>query len=271
MHYCSNAIKYIPDLDDSSTPLFKTMAGEGAPEVVGADGEVTEDAVPGAKLSPETIEAAGNLDDVIRNLYEHFSGGESGHGIDYFKILVDVFKKVMVNDTNTHLHSFFQILPALTVNFVETNLQAKDLMYKNNRKKECYFSDDGFAIGVAYILAILDQGKQFDSLHWFETVTLKHRQDQEELQKRKDRSDAKAAAAQQRRGGGPKGKKGARSRAVEEEDEEDGGDLEEEVHTLQLTGKRLEQHKREFDLLFFSLSGARIFFKEADTDDSKKK
>ena len=39
-------------------------------------------------------------------------------------------------------------------------------------------------------------------------------------------------------------------------------DDEEEVHTLQLTAKRIELHRREFDLLNWSLNGARIFFKD---------
>ena len=38
---------------------------------------------------------------------------------------------------------------------LEQMLQAKDLMYKSHRNKESFFSDDGFAIGVAYILAII--------------------------------------------------------------------------------------------------------------------
>jgi len=33
-----------------------------------------------------------------------------------------------------------------------------------------------------------------------------------------------------------------------------------------MMAKRMQQHKREFDMLFFSLSGARIFFKEADVN-----
>merc|ERR1719231_943488 len=101
-------------------------------------------------------------------------------------------------------------------------------------------------MGVAYILAIMDQGREFDSLHWFETVTLKHEQDKLELQ-----------AKQQQRAKEVRGKKGARH------------DMDEDaVHTLQMTAKRMQQHKREFDLLFFSLSGARIFFKEAEADVS---
>lgn len=39
-------------------------------------------------------------------------------------------------------------------------------------------------------------------------------------------------------------------------------DDEEEIHTLQLTARRIEQQRREFDLLNWSVNGARIFFKE---------
>ena len=110
-------------------------------------------ATEGAKLSPDTVEAARNLDAVIGNLCKNFSDS-----VDYFKVLVDVFRNELTSkDKNSHLANFFVIIPALTVNFVEQILQAKDLMYKSHRKKESYFSDDGFAIGVAYILAILDQ------------------------------------------------------------------------------------------------------------------
>jgi hypothetical protein len=59
-----------------------------------------------------------------------------------------------------------------------------------------------------------------------------------------------------------KGKKGKET-MTEKQKEED------EIHTLQLTAKRIEQHKREFDLLFFSFSGARIFFKQADEHKDK--
>lgn len=66
-----------------------------------------------------------------------------------------VFSEVFVNSSNAHLRNFYAIIPALTISHVEAMLVAKDRMFKQG--KECYFTSDGFAIGLAYILKILDQ------------------------------------------------------------------------------------------------------------------
>lgn len=153
MNYCSNAIKFVPDLNQAhfsfeehtqqrivetdSTPINAAVFDES-------------DAKP---LSDETMVAAQQLDSVIATLAKNFSENNN-----YFQILVQVFQNVINSIEQKHLVNFYHIIPALTINFVETIVQAKDLMYKNTRRRESYFSDDGFAIGVAYILAMLDQG-----------------------------------------------------------------------------------------------------------------
>jgi hypothetical protein len=53
-----------------------------------------------------------------------------------------------------------------------------------------------------------------------------------------------------------------KSNADDEEDHEDY----EEVHTLQMSAKRLEAQRRETEQLFFSMSAAGIFFKRTDVD-----
>ncbi|RHY06900.1 hypothetical protein DYB36_008100 [Aphanomyces astaci] len=190
------------------------------------------------ELSNETAVAAKNVDAVVANLSRNFSENN-----DYFHVLVQVFQQVVASQK--HLGLFYQIVPALTINFIETSVQAKDLMYKNTRRRESYFTDDGFAIGIAYLLAILNQGQAFDSLHWFEEV------------ERKFDADEAAFIVKQ-------GERDARKHAMGDK-KETAADLiedEEEVHTLQLTAKRIELHRHEFDLLNWSLNGARIFFKD---------
>ena len=47
-------------------------------------------------------------------------------------------------------------------------LSAKEKLSKKN-KHGAAFTDDGFAIGVAYILKLLDLYAPFDALHWFQS------------------------------------------------------------------------------------------------------
>ena len=49
-------------------------------------------------------------------------------------------------------------------------------------------------------------------------------------------------------------------------DAQDDYDNYQEVHTLQLTTKKLESTKREYEQLFYSMNGAAIFFKRTDVD-----
>jgi WASH complex subunit 7 len=69
------------------------------------------------------------------------------------------------------------IIPALTLNFVEHMLKSKEAMTRKGKEKEGIFTDDGFALGVAYILKILRQNKHFKQLHWFEAIEFKYEHD----------------------------------------------------------------------------------------------
>ena len=68
------------------------------------------------------------------------------------------------------------LVPPLTINYVEYLINAKEKMSKKN-KQGAVFTDDGFAMGVAYILKLLDQYHEFDSLHWIQSVRTKLQKD----------------------------------------------------------------------------------------------
>lgn len=174
---------------------------------------------------------------------------------------------------------FYMIVPALCISWVDASLQAKDNLYKisnlnrggNVAAREMYFTDDGFAMGLAYCLAILKQTRKWESLHWVDTVRSKHKSDAKELHKarevreEKDRKKAEAKAKKNKKknsiigslfGGG---KKDDSDDEIDYEDEED-------AHLIQLSGKKLEAQRRESEQLFYSLSGAKIFFRKTDID-----
>jgi WASH complex subunit 7 len=80
--------------------------------------------------------------------------------------------------------------------------------------------------GIAYILKLLDQNKQFDSLHWFEEVQKKYSEERKAVQ---------AQMSKQKK---------------------------DEQTTSMLTVQRLKSYETEFALLRFSFNGARIFFND---------
>ncbi|KAM8861816.1 WASH complex subunit 4 [Synchiropus picturatus] len=206
LHCCSSAIRFVPDLED----------------IVNFEELVREEG-----LSEETRRAASVLDLVLEDLTSN-----SAEGTEYFKMLVAVFAPEFRSVKNMHLRNFYMIVPPLTVNFVEHSINCKEKLNKKN-KTGAAFTDDGFAMGVAYILKLLDQYLEFDSLHWFQAVRDKYKKEMSTMMK--------------------------------EQNVHSSGQDEKLLQTMNLTQKRLELYLQEFELLHFSLSSARIFFRADKT------
>ncbi|KAB0801554.1 hypothetical protein PPYR_05908 [Photinus pyralis] len=157
----------------------------------------------------------------VNNLVENFE-----EATEYFKLLVKVFIPTLRNSQNVHLKNFYIIVPPLTVNFVEHLFNCKERLNKKNRGVSA-FTDDGFAMGLAFIIKLLNQSSPLNSLHWFQSVQAKHKQDRAQLDIQK-------------------------TLASKEDDKLQ--------HTLALTEKRLNAFEKEFRLLFYSFNSCRIFF-----------
>jgi WASH complex subunit 7 len=201
LHASSNAISFLPDINSSSA--FDFMCQK-------------------LNLSTTTQVAAKRLEDDIANLVRNFS-----EGIHYFKLLVDVFASAFRDNNCYHLQHFYAIVPPLTFSFIDNTLSNKEKLFKKNTTG-AVFTDDGFAVGIAYINTLLDQSNELDSLQWFKTVN-------EYFASMKSVTEGK----------------------TEFEDEK-------LQQTKALTLKRLEERSAEFQFLYYSLSGARVFFKQPD-------
>ena len=209
--YTANSIKFIPDLKQISK--MKEMAEE-------------------SEFSIETVTAASILDDIQASLQKQFSEESN-----YFKMLTNVFTKEFRNPNNVHLNTFYIIIGPLTINFVEHILGLREQMAKDAKRGKNTpgsFTDDGFAMGLAYILVLLKQYKDFDALHWFQGV----------FQKFVDEMDANTMKFERYQK-----KKGKLS------DQDEGT-----MQSLTLNMRKNQRFHREFEMLWYCFRGARIFF-----------
>lgn len=211
LHCTSEIANFVPDLDDIKHTSFETLVQEEANE-----------------FSDETFEAARNLDAVLKTVSDNYS-----EATDYFKLLVEVFEKTFRDPKHVHLKNFYVILPATTYNFVEHITLYKEKLIRKNKQDGATFTDDGFAMGVIYVLKLLNQLNDFDSLQWFASVDDYVRQSMPNVEETLPENN---------------------SIAINENIEQ----------TRSLTIKRLEMFHKEFQLLKFNMTSCRVLFKSSN-------
>ena len=109
-----------------------------------------EDIANDLGVKGESLEACKIFDMVVRLLFK-----QSTDAADYLRILVKNFDGVFDNDDCAHLKLFYIIIPPLTLNYIEHIQKAKDKIFKKNNK-DAFLSEDGFPLGLAYLLKILN-------------------------------------------------------------------------------------------------------------------
>lgn len=107
---------------------------------------------------------------------------------------------------------------------------AKDKLNKKN-KEGALFTDDGFSMGLIYVLKLLDQITDFNSLNWYNSIKMKVSVERERILQQ--RAKLKPSS---------------------------GSNDEKLLQTLLLSEKRLNAFQMEFELLFYNISSAKIFF-----------
>ena len=234
--------------------------------------------IPGANLPAKSVSAAVALDSVIQQLQSSFgadvegttdTGGRSASGsvcTDYFDTLARVFRDVLNKEDQSYMKNFYVIIPALTLSFIDHIRNAKFKMNKVRRPGvTAFFTDDGFTLGTAFMLAVLKQRTNFLSLHWFDSCS--RRLAAVEALVRKEGQTRDSAIRGKRRGKAREAPAARHQDSIAEEETslEAGGRLEEELRhvsddELRLRMQRLKDRRRELELVQFSLSGAAAFF-----------
>lgn len=163
-----------------------------------------------------------------------------------------IVKDALLEHDGAFVSGFHCMLPALCLNWMDASLQGKEMMHKKNIARGGYYTDDGFSIGLAFILSSTDQQKMYERLNWFKSIQSKYAADEEDVLEKKAaeevKRDAKIAAAKQ---------SSWFSSGVDEAQEES-----DELKNLRMMEKRIEGNRREMAMLFFSINEATAFFKK---------
>jgi WASH complex subunit 7 len=137
----------------------------------------------------------------------------------------------------------FIAFPCLSLSWLESSAVNKEALRRKIKTSQEYFSDDGFALGFAYLFEVVGktQGKVYDTMNWSQSVRQWFKDDKAEiLQKveeiRKDRRK--------------------NSQLLSQSDP----DTDDELTRLQVIAKRLETRKQEMDLLLNCMNAARMMY-----------
>lgn len=123
------------------------------------------------EFKSETVkECCKDLDRFLDMIKEKFDdSAEKKEETDYLRVMTKRYQGKFNTEMFTKLQTFYMLIPALTLDYIQSLLVAKEKLLKKNFKGG-YISDDGFIVGLAYIAEIMNQSKSFEETLWFEEV-----------------------------------------------------------------------------------------------------
>lgn len=105
-----------------------------------------------------------------------------------YQSFLQAFNDIIRDPKNAHLKHFYICVPALSVLFVDGLVRSKEYKHMKSAAdapERLVFTDDGFAMGVAYVLVVLGQVEAFWTLDWFAAVSGKYAQELAELESKR--------------------------------------------------------------------------------------
>lgn len=186
-------------------------------------------------LTPATNHSSSttNDQDSESSPKDEIQNGDVDSEISSTETTAKPYQRATVDGKDQMLKLFFLMIPALTINFIDYIINCKDRL--TSRSSQARFgaliSDDGFTMGIAFLLIILKQTDQFAQLDWFGQVKAKLQQDLDGVKRRIEDSQYEESLKQ----------------------------------TSNMTMRRLTRLLIEYDSLNYTLSSASMFFRSSTT------
>ena len=104
-------------------------------------------------------------------------------------MIVRNFDGVTEGENTKHLRLFYLMIPPLCLNYIDHLQKGRETITSKNKNVGGFISDDGFALGIAYLLKILNQTEKFSGLNWFDSMIFKLDTDQKAAEARQKKMD----------------------------------------------------------------------------------
>jgi len=125
----ANLVKYIPDIIDNIR--FENVAND-------------------LGIREECLESIKIFDMCIRNLFKQ--ADDAG---DYLRMIVRNFDGIIEQEGTKHLKLFYLMIPPLCLSYIDHVQKGIEKISSKNSNVGGFISDDGFALGLAYLLKIM--------------------------------------------------------------------------------------------------------------------
>eukprot|EP00792_Barthelona_sp_PAP020_P005974 TRINITY_DN2867_c0_g1_i1.p1 TRINITY_DN2867_c0_g1~~TRINITY_DN2867_c0_g1_i1.p1 ORF type:complete len:1158 (-),score=297.25 TRINITY_DN2867_c0_g1_i1:42-3488(-) len=125
-------------------------------------------------LPQDTIQAVENLQELLVSLQETFTDSK-----DFLQIIVEGTGQTLANEQHKHLQYFYIFVPALLIshiNFMNDETQklmgTSKVVVSNSKRNitKGVITEDGFALGIAFLLRSLGLTEKFEGLHFFQAI-----------------------------------------------------------------------------------------------------
>lgn len=131
-----------------------------------------EDVAYDLNIGGETMEAVKMFDESVRLMQKQ---GDDAN--DYLRTIVKNNEGFADEDEKyTPLKNFYTMLPAVSIGYIDHITRGREKLQKRNNT-DGFISDDGFALGIVYLLRILGVQDEFNGMNWFESVEAKLKKD----------------------------------------------------------------------------------------------
>ena len=234
---------------------------EGGPSTKLSDCASTHQALPTDDEKSDVNRALTDFNNIVEKRQAKLEERSS-----WLKLLCRDFQRDMNPANYSHMQNFAMSVPALSLNWLESLQRGKEMMHKKNLTSDVYFVDDGFALGITFVLSACDLYQSFDSLRWFAAINSKQEAEEKSLIELKAEQDERDRLALANKKGGTIFSSFVRSSQYEDDaatactgtrSTTEDGVGEEERGALSLGWKIFESRKREMRSLFCTMQCSR--------------